>query len=111
LPWLDERPIPFGSVKYGLSLGHRSALLASSGLKGVSANSYVWFEGVSFLERNAIAALGENQVGFITKTGFTWTADLIEFFRAMDYFLAFGYKEGKPLTSTVSWTPVSIDTV
>lgn len=106
LPWLDERVSQFSNIKYGFSLGRRDALLSGSGLKNNTSDIYTWFQGVSFLERHAVEALGENQVGFITKNGFIWTADMISYFRAMDYFLAFGYKENKPLSPVVSWTPV-----
>ena len=106
LPWLDERVSQFSNIKYGFSIGRREELLSSSGLKNNTSDIYTWFQGISFLERHAIEALGENQVGFITKNGFIWTADMISYFRAMDYFLAFGYKGDRPLSPVVSWTPV-----
>jgi len=39
----------------------------------------------------------------VTGKNFYWTADLIANFRAMNYFLAFGYREEKNLSPSVNW--------
>lgn len=103
-PWEGSN---FFGEKYGYSIGSRSELLAQSGLKGMPNTIWHWVKGVQFLEKNAIKAIGENQLGFITGNNFYWTADLITYFRAMNYFLAFGYSKEKTFTPTVSWQQMS----
>lgn len=101
-PWESEN-IGYFNAKYGFSIGSRADLLARSGLGESMSNPYSWVKGVMFLEQCATEAIGENQLGFITGKNFYWTADLIANFRAMNYFLAFGYREGKGLSPSVSW--------
>ncbi len=101
-PWESDKA-SYYSVKYGYGIGNRKALLDLSGLGEEQSSLFSWCRGVIFLEQHAIEAIGENQVGFITGNNFYWTADLISAFRAMNYFLAFGYSANKPLSPTVSW--------
>lgn len=101
-PWEVEN-IGYFNAKYGFSIGSRAELLSRSGVGESTSNPYSWTKGVLFLEQFATEAIGENQLGFVTGNNFYWTADLIANFRAMNYFLAFGYREGKSLSPSISW--------
>ena len=101
-PWETET-IGYFNAKYGFSVGNRADLLAGSGLNNTLSNLYTWTKGVLYLEQMAVQAIGENQLGFVTGKNFYWTADLIANFRAMNYFLAFGYREAKSLSPSVNW--------
>lgn len=101
-PW-ERETIGYFNEKYGFGIGSRSDLLSQSGLKDKISDIYSWIKGVMYLEQFAIEAIGENQLGFVTGNNFYWTADLIAYFRAMNYFLAFGYHENKSLSPSVSW--------
>lgn len=106
-PWeLSNEKMSYFNEKYGFSVGNRAGLLSDSGLQNYPGNLYFWMRGVIYLEQHAIEAIGENQLGFITGNNFYWTKDLIELFRAMNYFLAFGYNGKKSLSPSVSWRTV-----
>lgn len=100
-PW-EKEEFNFWGEKYGYSIGSRENLLSESGLKNKSG-IYNFLKGILFLEKKAIQAIGPQQVGWITGNGFYWTVDLIKNFRAMNYFLAFGYQDKKPLSTNVVW--------
>lgn len=93
--------------KYGFGLGSRDQLLSMSGLKGEPFHENTWLRGVQFLEQNAVAAIGKNQVGFVVPKGFIWTADLITNFRANQYYLAFG-KSKDTISRNIAWTPAEV---
>lgn len=101
-PWESDK-VGYFNAKYGFSIGSRADLLSRSGLGEMDCNLYTWVKGVQFLEQFAVEAIGENQLGFVTGKNFYWTADLIATFRAMNYFLAFGYRSEKKLSPSVSW--------
>ena len=105
-PW--EGDVGYFNSKYGFSIGNRSDLLQNSGLKGTTG-VFNWIKGVLYLEKYAVQAIGENQLGFVTGNNFYWTADLIAYFRALNYFLAFGYAGQKSLSSTVKWQTIPLD--
>lgn len=90
--------------KYGFSLGSRDSLLSLSGLKNEPFHENTWLRGVQFLEQQAVAAIGKNQVGFVVPKGFIWTADLITNFRTNQYYLAFGKLHDK-MSANVLWSP------
>lgn len=106
-PWEVDK-VGYFNEKYGFSLGGRMALLRSAGLDDALSTEASWLQGVQYLSltQNLMQAIGENQVAFVTGQSFIWTYQLIEYFRALDYFLAFGYRPGKKLSSTISWIDV-----
>lgn len=101
-PWETDN-VNYFNQKYGFSVGNRSDMLNASGLKDKASNAWSWTQGVLYLEKNAVEAIGENQLGWVTGNNFYWTSDLISYFRAMNYFLAFGYSENKNLSPSVKW--------
>lgn len=105
-PWESDK-LSYFNKKYGFSIGSRANLLKESGLDEKSSNLYTWIKGILFLEKKAIQVLGQQQLGYTTGKGFYWTCDLISQFRNLQYFLAFGYRSQKPLSSSVSWVNVN----
>lgn len=110
-PWeRNSENLGFFYEKYGFSVGGNKNLLSMSGLEDSVSSLYSWTKSVLFLEKHATEAIGENQLGFVTGKNFYWTADLIANFRAMNYFLAFGYRHKKSLSPTIRWqTPSAIN--
>ena len=65
-----------------------------------------WIKGVIYLQDHIKDALGENNVMYITRNTFTWTADLIRNFRQKQYYLAFHFNQERESTKTVQWERV-----
>lgn len=101
VPWeVHDQPTTWSRY----SIGNREALLSQ--LLAEKRGYATWVQGVYFLEKHAIEALGSRQVLWGTGTSLIWTYKMIEWFRKMNYYLAFVYsKRNNALTKSVSWQP------
>lgn len=66
-----------------------------------------WIKGVIYLQSKIKEALGEDNVMYITRNTFSWTADLIRNFRQKQYYLAFKFIKKGESTQTVQWERVN----
>lgn len=86
-------------------IGNRADLYDGWDIKEQSS----WIKGVVYLQERIKDALGKDNVMYITRNTFTWTADLIRNFRQKQYYLAFHFNKEKESTQTVQWERVQYD--
>lgn len=106
-PWEEASAKEGWYRPYKYSIGGKSSILSQLSLEERTS----WIKSVIAVERYAIQAIGENQLGFFTGRNFYWTSDLISMFRNAQYFLAFVFNTKKPkyeATKIMSWQQIDM---